>query len=351
MERGRRPDFLCIGAAKAGTTWLYRVLATCPGYWMPPVKELRYLLLRELRLSRDRNAQNQIRSILKEIQAHAPMVQSGSIAESERAWFRHYVLTERKDPAWYFGLFSQAGDRLTGDISPGYALLRDPPAVGKFLPNAKVIFISRNPVDRDLSHAVHHAVISALGMPKGRALALHLAKLLNIAGSDDEKIEALRARHSHLPFEEMDWFEIYARETGTAISTDDLLATLNVKVTAADVRPWLSKPAMIQQQQLGAIIRRWTDVFGERFHTFRFEDLVSDPANFISDVTSVLGYNSLPEDPSILNTIVNSGAHDIEGLDELRAELFTAQHQSANESLAPEESHARSHPASATFRA
>ena len=38
-----RPDFLCVGAQKAGTSWLYRQLEPHPDFWMPPLKELHYL--------------------------------------------------------------------------------------------------------------------------------------------------------------------------------------------------------------------------------------------------------------------------------------------------------------------
>jgi hypothetical protein len=39
-EKG--PDFLVIGAQRAGTTWLHRVLSQHPRLWLPPVKELHY---------------------------------------------------------------------------------------------------------------------------------------------------------------------------------------------------------------------------------------------------------------------------------------------------------------------
>jgi len=38
------PDFLCVGAHKAGSTWLYQQLDSHPDFWMPPVKELHYLI-------------------------------------------------------------------------------------------------------------------------------------------------------------------------------------------------------------------------------------------------------------------------------------------------------------------
>jgi hypothetical protein len=37
-----RPDFLCVGAQKGGTSWLYQQLESHPDFWMPPVKELHY---------------------------------------------------------------------------------------------------------------------------------------------------------------------------------------------------------------------------------------------------------------------------------------------------------------------
>src|SRR2546423_15293863 len=36
------PDFLCIGAQRAGTGWLYEQLRNHPDFWMPPMKELHY---------------------------------------------------------------------------------------------------------------------------------------------------------------------------------------------------------------------------------------------------------------------------------------------------------------------
>ncbi len=38
----RVPDFIGIGAQKAGTWWLRANLARHPGVWMPPLAELHY---------------------------------------------------------------------------------------------------------------------------------------------------------------------------------------------------------------------------------------------------------------------------------------------------------------------
>ena len=37
-----RPDFICIGAQKAGTTWLYSMLSQNPSVFLPPIKEIHF---------------------------------------------------------------------------------------------------------------------------------------------------------------------------------------------------------------------------------------------------------------------------------------------------------------------
>ena len=41
-ETHSTPDFIGIGAQKAGTTWLHRNLQAHPEIWMPTEKELHY---------------------------------------------------------------------------------------------------------------------------------------------------------------------------------------------------------------------------------------------------------------------------------------------------------------------
>ena len=38
----RRPSFICVGAGKAGTTWLWEMLRLHPGIYLPDVKEIHY---------------------------------------------------------------------------------------------------------------------------------------------------------------------------------------------------------------------------------------------------------------------------------------------------------------------
>lgn len=110
----RKPDFIIIGAAKAGTTSIYRYLARHPGIFMSEPKEPTYF------------------------------------ARDERF---------RLGEAWYLSLFKNARpNQLCGEASTNYTnwpLYRDTVArMSELVPNAKLIYIMRHPVDRAYSHYI-----------------------------------------------------------------------------------------------------------------------------------------------------------------------------------------------------
>jgi len=109
------PDFLIVGAQKAGTTALYAYLRWHPGVTGPAWKEVSY-------------------------------------------FDRHYS----RGVHWYRGHFPlRPGDRLVGEASPGYLFHPlAPERVRATVSDAKLIALLRDPVDRALSH-YHHEV--ALG--------------------------------------------------------------------------------------------------------------------------------------------------------------------------------------------
>jgi len=109
------PDFLILGAQKAGTTALYAYLRWHPGIAGPAWKEVSY-------------------------------------------FDRHY----RRGTRWYRGQFPlRPGDRVVGEASTGYVFQPLAPVRVKMtVPEARLVVLLRNPVDRALSH-YHHEV--ALG--------------------------------------------------------------------------------------------------------------------------------------------------------------------------------------------
>jgi sulfotransferase family protein len=111
------PNFLIIGAQKAGTTALYAYLRRHPAITGPSWKEVSY-------------------------------------------FDRHYERGE----AWYRGNFPnvvRARGKLVGEASPSYIFHPlGPERVNALVPEARLVALVRNPVDRALSH-YHHEV--ALG--------------------------------------------------------------------------------------------------------------------------------------------------------------------------------------------
>src|SRR5437764_6524679 len=136
LSEARGPDFLCIGAHKAGSTWLYQQLDSHPDFWMPPVKELHYLnqLSRVQRAAGPRCRDERDRRFLERLQSLS--AEPGIDLEN------------------YGRLFEPKASLLSGDISPNYSTLGDEvirQVIGYF-PNLKVIFLVRDPVERVWSH-------------------------------------------------------------------------------------------------------------------------------------------------------------------------------------------------------
>jgi hypothetical protein len=126
------PDFLCVGAQKAGTSWVYRQLEPHPDFWMPPMKELHYLdnLNRTRRFRSPRCNDERDVSFLESI--------------------KDLSLRSHIDLESYGRLFCHKGPLLSGDISPAYSTLSDEviERVVNYFPNLKVIFLARDPVER-----------------------------------------------------------------------------------------------------------------------------------------------------------------------------------------------------------
>jgi hypothetical protein len=130
------PDFLCVGAKKGGTSWLYHQLTLHPDFWMPSVKELRYFdsLSRVKRAIPPRCNDERDHCFLERITALSA---------------RCYI-----DLDGYSRLFEPKGSLLSGDITPAYSMLNDEliERIAIRFANLKVIFLVRDPVDRAWSH-------------------------------------------------------------------------------------------------------------------------------------------------------------------------------------------------------
>lgn len=123
----RKPNLFIIGAMKSGTTTLHAVLDRHPDIFMCPIKEPHYFCERE--------------TLMREW----PGMASNRFLDSEDG---------------YLSLFAAAGAApILGEASPGYSRIPlyegVPERIHRFNPDARFIYVLRDPVQRTISHYWH----------------------------------------------------------------------------------------------------------------------------------------------------------------------------------------------------
>ena len=177
--------FVCVGAQKAGTTWLARTLSQHPDIFFTPVKEIHYFdhlagitthLSDAKRRSRYRKYHQRLWT-----QWH----RWGELWP-QRRWYRRYMESPLDDQ-WYASLFRQRGGRsAAGEATPEYAIIGEQGLrhIKRLAPDARLLYIMRNPVERAWSQILHHC-------RRERLDARRLEPEELVAITQDERFEAL----------------------------------------------------------------------------------------------------------------------------------------------------------------
>lgn len=119
------PDFLCIGAQRAGTTWLYQMLVKHPEIFMSKQKELHFF------------------------DEKPDLSDYEGLGKPGRPFY--YDMNSRAHWHWYAKQFRKGkNQRISGEITPYYAILSEERVklIANKLPHLKIIYILRNPVKR-----------------------------------------------------------------------------------------------------------------------------------------------------------------------------------------------------------
>ncbi|GGE36361.1 sulfotransferase domain-containing protein [Actibacterium pelagium] len=122
------PDFFVIGAAKAGSTAVWSWLRQHPDVFMTDVKEPGFFAC-----------------------------DGPNAVPVNGPYDKDHVRSLSTSPSEYKALFQEAGDKVTGDVSPIY--LNDVRASFRIAwrrPDARIIILLRDPVDRAYSQYLHH---------------------------------------------------------------------------------------------------------------------------------------------------------------------------------------------------
>ena len=162
------PDFLCIGAQKAGTTWLHENLIQCPDIWLPPVKELHVFDHRPPSLAKRFWGKASHHKLAREHLRSTLLARTAGLDDRALAW---HIAFGKRDWNWYEDLFTYAGERTAGEICPGYARL-DGSKISEIAaryPKLKIIYLLRDPVDRAWSSVAMHYRKDGAGLVTDRS--------------------------------------------------------------------------------------------------------------------------------------------------------------------------------------
>jgi hypothetical protein len=181
------PSFLCVGTQKAATSWLYKQLRQNPDVWMPPIKELHYF---------DHRFCPQNRGWTRwHIEQNAKRIISAHVNKKSGVDFDHiqYVASlacgNMFTEDWYRMAFDRpvGAGKLLGDITPEYCTIGEEGIsyLRGFLPNPRIIWIIRDPLERALSQLRMNAERRNMSEHASREVWLNLAKSPEILARGD----------------------------------------------------------------------------------------------------------------------------------------------------------------------
>ncbi|MEG3614553.1 sulfotransferase [Isoptericola haloaureus] len=136
-----RQYFLCVGAQKAGTTWLHDQLGLHPGVGLPPRKELHYFdSAFPTRFDRSFGV-DYVRELRRKIDQQKQLEDVPGLLDIIELAFQ--------GPERYRAYLDSLGADVVGEITPAYAgLTRETYEVVRKTLQPKVIFIMRDPLER-----------------------------------------------------------------------------------------------------------------------------------------------------------------------------------------------------------
>jgi hypothetical protein len=224
------PDFLIVGAQKAGTTALYSYLREHPAVAGPPWKEVSF-------------------------------------------FDRHFW----RGAAWYRGHFpnrlylravgARAGvEPIVGEASPSYLFHpHAPERAAALLPDVRLIALVRNPIDRALSHYHHEVALGREPLPFEKALDEEDTRM---EGELEHMRDPRYFSHAWWNFtyqargryaEQLErWLEFYPRERLLVVPSEDLLERPGE--TYSQVLEFLGAPAHELQSYPRIFVREYADM-------------------------------------------------------------------------------------------
>jgi hypothetical protein len=209
QKTGALPDFVIIGALKGGTSSLYGLLTRHPHVERAASKELHYF---------DRNFEKGIE------------------------WYR----SQFPLPRW-----KEKRRSITGEATPEYLFHRSAPEMmAKVIPQARLIVLLRNPVDRAYSHYHNRVRIARETRSFEEAIEVEKEWLLAKEGAAPEYEPCTRVERPHVDYlsrgiyvdQLLRWSKHYSQQQMLVLKSEDLfertLETLKLVLNFLDLPDW-----------------------------------------------------------------------------------------------------------------
>jgi hypothetical protein len=217
IGKSKQPDFLIIGAQRAGTTSLFHYLSQHPTIRPPLLKEIHY-----------------------------------------------FDLNPQKSPAWYFAHFPlNRGKFITGEASPYYLFHPEVPArVAKLLPSVKIIILLRNTIQRAYSNYQHSISLGIEKRSFEEAIQPELNGQVYPIGSIAHREQSYLARGLYAEQLER-WLKIFPRKQIVILKSESFFQNPLENLNSIS-------------QFLGLSSFQEADYFGTLYNASKYPDTLSD---------------------------------------------------------------------------
>jgi hypothetical protein len=164
-------DFICIGAQKAGTSWLFEVLCENPSVWLAPYKEVHFFDRDGKRTEISDWERKRLSRLIRRERARGDQCNDAYVD-----YLQKLRLVQARTLDWYRQVYSWQTPEgvVRGEITPSYLDLPEERVAyaRQILGSVKVILIVRWPYDREISQ-IRMRANRAIGQ-KGRRITTDL---------------------------------------------------------------------------------------------------------------------------------------------------------------------------------
>ncbi len=135
------PNLLFIGAQKAGTSWVASALNLHDDIWVPPAKEIHYFDTLEA-------DQEKFRLFFRK--HHREIYTNPEKFAEDKSWWTNFLNNRDGSEYWYGSLYPAEGYKYCVDATPSYSVFgpEQIKSIAKLLPDARILFVMRNPIQR-----------------------------------------------------------------------------------------------------------------------------------------------------------------------------------------------------------